>query len=110
MATVQGQTIPSVKVEAEQNGDVKQEDEDVDMPSPYMDDDADDETPDLDFKQAQQQLWISHVPKGLWEVWSKLSDDAEIELGTLRVEGPDANPTRVYFDSHLNGHTSTDVA
>ena len=105
MASLHDRPIPSVKVEAAREDAVKQEDEDVDMPSPYMDDDAEDETPDLDFKQAQQQLWISQVPRELWDIWSKLGDDAEIEIGTLRVEGSDSNPSRVSLNPQTQANS-----
>ena len=108
MASLHDRPIPSVKVEAAQGNAVKQEDEDVDMPSPYVDDDAEDETPDLDFKRAQQQLWISQVPRELWDIWSKLGDDAEIEIGTLRVEGPDSNPSRASLRA-LRHRPNTDL-
>lgn len=55
----------------------------------------DEDTGDLDFSQAPQQLWTSHIPKTLWEALSKLQDEDEIEIGTIRVEGPETNPSRV---------------
>lgn len=69
----------------------------ADTPSPYMDDidDAMEEAGDLDFSHAQQQFWLGHLPRSLWEALSKVGDDAEIELGTIRVEGPEADPKRV---------------
>lgn len=96
MTSMPGSVIPQVKVE---NADVniKNEAMDVDMPSPYVDEDEDgfEDTGDLDFSQAQQQLWLSHIPRSLWEALSKLEDDDEIDLGTIRVEGPENNPHRV---------------
>jgi transcription initiation factor TFIIF subunit beta len=50
---------------------------------------------DLDFSQAQQQLWLSHIPRSLWETWSSISDDEEIDIGTIRVEGMETDPRRV---------------
>jgi transcription initiation factor TFIIF subunit beta len=90
-----GTIVPQVKIE---NADtsVKTEAMDVDMPSPYADEGDDfEDAGDLDFSQAQQQLWLSHVPRSLWEALSKLEDDDEIDLGTVRVEGPEDNPQRV---------------
>lgn len=96
MAAMPGTVIPQVKVE---NADVnvKSEAMDLDMPSPYVDEDedADEDAGDLDFSQAQQQLWLSHLPRSLWEALSKLEDDDEIDLGSIRVEGPEDNPKRV---------------
>jgi len=96
MATLQGSGIPKVKVESVPDQIIKPEPTD-DTPSPYVDDDEDmyEDTGDLDFSQAQQQLWLSHIPKSLWEVLSNLNDEDEIEIGTIRVEGPESNPSRV---------------
>lgn len=89
--------IPQVKVDHVSDVNIKDEAGDVDMPSPYADDDEDgfEDAGDLDFSQAQQQLWLSHVPRSLWEALSKLNEDDEIDLGRIRVEGPDDQPTRV---------------
>ena len=96
MATLQGSTIPRVKLEPAADPAIKPEPVD-DSPSPYVDDDDDmyEDTGDLDFSQAQQQLWLTTIPKSLWEAVSKLQDDDEIEIGTIRVEGPETNPSRV---------------
>ncbi|KIW95232.1 uncharacterized protein Z519_03816 [Cladophialophora bantiana CBS 173.52] len=96
MATLQGAGIPRVKLEPAPDENVKLEPMD-DTPSPYVDEDDDiyEDAGDLDFSQAQQQLWLSHIPRTLWETLSKLQDDDEIEIGKIRVEGPESNPSRV---------------
>ncbi|KAK4943877.1 hypothetical protein LTR10_016593 [Elasticomyces elasticus] len=98
MATLQGSSMPRVKLESlpDANVDIKPEPMD-DSPSPYMDEDDDmyEDTGDTDFSQSQQQLWLSHIPRQLWETLSRLQDDDEIEIGTIRVEGPETNPSRV---------------
>ena len=96
MTTLQGAGIPRVKLESVPDQPIKPEPMD-DTPSPYVDEDDDmyEDTGDLDFSQAQQQLWLSHIPRTLWETLSKLQDDDEIEIGTIRVEGPETNPSRV---------------
>ena len=50
------------------------------------DDDIYEDAGDLEFNTnpAWQALYLARVPKGVWEAWSKLDDDAEIELGTIR--------------------------
>jgi transcription initiation factor TFIIF subunit beta len=61
-----------------------------------MDEDDDPlEAADLDFSNAQQQLWLTQIPRFLWETWSTIGLDEEIEIGTVRVEGPEQNPQRV---------------
>jgi hypothetical protein len=107
MATFQNQGLPRVKVEGVQDGPIKAEPADVDMPSPYMDGDDDelDEGGDLDFGYAQRQLWLTQIPKRLWESLEEVKGqgpDDEIEIGTLRVEGPENNPSRVCL--HRQGH------
>jgi transcription initiation factor TFIIF subunit beta len=56
------------------------------------DEDIYEDTGDLDFSHAGQNVWLTRVPKVLWEHWSKLDDDEEIRIGTVRVEG---NPTDI---------------
>ncbi|BAE55639.1 unnamed protein product [Aspergillus oryzae RIB40] len=43
---------------------------------------------DLDFSNASQSVWLSRIPRTLWEHWSNLDDDEEIQIGTVRIEGP----------------------
>jgi transcription initiation factor TFIIF subunit beta len=91
-----GATIPTVKVDHVPSPHIKAE-LGENTPSPYMDEDDvyEEDAGDLDFSQAQQQLWLSHIPRSLWEMWSSLSDDEEIEIGTIRVEGTEKEPQRV---------------
>lgn len=91
-----GTPIPTLKVEQVPSPNIKIEPGDT-APSPYMDEDDlyEEDAGDLDFSQAQQQLWLSHVPRSLWEALSTLREDEEIEIGTIRVEGPDSDPQRV---------------
>ena len=94
MATLQG-GIPRVKLESAPDENIKPEP--LDTPSPFADEDEDmyEDAGDLDFSQAQQQIWLSHIPRTLWEKLSKLQDDDEIEIGRIRVEGSESNPSRV---------------
>lgn len=91
--------IPTVKVEAM---DSRINMEDTPSPSDVGMEDADlvEEEEDLDFSRAQQPLWLSKLPKYLWETLAKISDNDEIELGTIRVEGTLENPTRVSLKLH----------
>ncbi|RMD40937.1 hypothetical protein DV735_g4181, partial [Chaetothyriales sp. CBS 134920] len=93
MAALSSGPVPIVKVEDDVVKDEPMEDDAV----PYMDD-PDDEGGDLDFTGAKQEVWLGHVPRTLWGVLSKLGtidDDDEIEIGTIRVEGPESRPQRV---------------
>lgn len=55
-------------------------------PMGFADEDIYEDTHDLEFNSDEpyQKLYLARVPKYLWEEWSKLDDDAEINLGTVR--------------------------
>jgi transcription initiation factor TFIIF subunit beta len=55
-------------------------------PGPLPDEDIYEDAGDLEFNgdSAWQSLYLARVPKGVWEAWSKLDDDAEIQLGIVR--------------------------
>ncbi|KAL8820345.1 MAG: hypothetical protein Q9223_001425 [Gallowayella weberi] len=56
-------------------------------PAAHSDDDIYEDAGDLDFSRATQSLYLTRIPKYLWESWSTLDDDEEIQIGTVRVEG-----------------------
>jgi hypothetical protein len=95
MATLQGSSIPKVKLEGPPDTTIKHEPTDTPSPFPNEDDDMYEDAGDVDFSQVQQQIWLSHVPRTLWEKLSTLQDDDEIEIGRVRVEGPETSPSRV---------------
>ncbi|KAL1965804.1 hypothetical protein VTN77DRAFT_5125 [Rasamsonia byssochlamydoides] len=66
------------------------------------DEDIYEDAGDLDFSQAGQNVWLTRIPKALWEHWSKLDDDEEIQIGTIRVEGDPTDIKRVSL--RLNEH------
>lgn len=83
---------------------VPQVKQDPDAGTPYIKTDPDDkdavladiddedlyeDAGDLDFTNAAQSVWLSRLPRSLWEYWSKLGDDddEEIQIGTVRIEG-----------------------
>ncbi|KAL1988997.1 hypothetical protein VTN96DRAFT_5760 [Rasamsonia emersonii] len=66
------------------------------------DEDIYEDAGDLDFSQAGQNVWLTRIPKSLWEHWSKLDDDEEIQIGTIRVEGDPTDIKRVSL--RLNEH------
>lgn len=93
MATLNG-GLPSVKAEDASSMVIKDEPVE-DALSPYMEEDIYEDAGDLDFTNAQKRVWLSHIPRALWETLSTLEGDDEIEIGTLRVEGPESQPSRV---------------
>ena len=86
-----GVSIPAMKLESAPSPEVKLE------PANAHSDEEDvyEDEGDLDFTNAQQQHWLSRVPKSLWEVLAKMPEDGEIEIGTVRVEGDVIDPRRV---------------
>ncbi|KAI4233456.1 MAG: hypothetical protein L6R40_007053 [Gallowayella cf. fulva] len=56
-------------------------------PAAHSDDDLYEDAGDLDFSRTAQGLYLTRIPKYLWESWSTLDDEEEIQIGTVRVEG-----------------------
>ena len=62
---------------------------DPDAGSPMMED-IEDESADLEFFDKLPQadmfnkMYLARLPPYVWEAWSKLDDDAEIEIGRIR--------------------------
>ncbi|KAL8798003.1 MAG: hypothetical protein Q9182_007033 [Xanthomendoza sp. 2 TL-2023] len=56
-------------------------------PAAHSDDDIYEDAGDLDFSRIIQNLYLTRIPKYLWESWSTLDDNEEIQIGTVRVEG-----------------------
>ena len=98
MTTLNGASRPSVKLEADHisfNVDESRVKQDPDLigtsPAALSDDDIYEDAGDLDFNSAHQGVWLTRLPKFLWENWSKIDDDEEIQLGTIRIESPPGN-------------------
>ena len=92
---------PSIKVEGAgpQNGQgpaIKPDPESVGVsPAGLGEEDIYEDAGDLDFTQANQAAYLTRLPKWLWEAWSKLDDEQEIQIGTIRVEGNSGDIKRV---------------
>ena len=102
MAPLYGTDSPAFKPEPSSqvtNGDqprMKPETESAPAsPSAHSDEDIYEDAGDLDFAGTTQGLYLTRIPKFLWETWAKLKDDDEIRLGTIRVEGSSEDPKRV---------------
>ncbi|KAK4243240.1 transcription initiation factor IIF, beta subunit-domain-containing protein [Corynascus novoguineensis] len=60
-----------------------------------------DETPDLEFydklpdADAYSRMYLTRLPNYVWEAWSKLDDDEEIEIGTIRQWMDETGKTRL---------------
>jgi transcription initiation factor TFIIF subunit beta len=67
-------------------------------PGAFSEDDIYEDAGDLEFNTDPkfQTLYLARVPKYIWDAWSKLDDDAEIQIGTIRqmqVTTPDGRQT-----------------
>jgi hypothetical protein len=70
-------------------------------PAPF-DDDIYEDAGDLEFNTdpAFRKLYLARVPRYVWEAWSKLDEDAEIQIGTIRIEttpNPDGGNPKVCY-------------
>ncbi|PNH47686.1 hypothetical protein VD0004_g716 [Verticillium dahliae] len=84
--------------------------------TPLEDDDLYEDAGDLEFYDASgasgtfSQAYLAKVPKEIWDAWSNLPEDAEIEVGTMRqwdVIRPDGGVDhrfRMLLNSELAGH------
>lgn len=55
-------------------------------PAAFNDEDIYEDAGDLEFNPDPefQKLYLARVPRYVWEAWTKLDDDAEIHIGTIR--------------------------
>ena len=91
MTSAYGSDVPSIKVENPTNDQTPHIKPEVDSlgasPAAHTDDDVYEDAGDLEFAGADQGLYLTRIPKFLWERWSQLDDNQEITIGTVRVEG-----------------------
>ena len=102
MSAWDGASIPTMKVENVPSPQIKEEAPDASLSPHLEEDDVYEDAGDLDFSHAQQQFWLSRIPKSLWEAWANMPEDGEIEIGTIRVEGDTNDPKRVRLDLRSN--------
>ena len=85
---------PAIKVEGAetQNGQgppIKRESGSAAASPAGLEEDIYEDAGDLDFSHADQAAYLTRLPKWLWDAWSKLDDDAEVQIGMVRMEsGP----------------------
>lgn len=65
--------------------------------SVISDEDVYEDAGDLDYTGSTQALMLTRIPKFLWESWTQLGDDDEIQIGTIRYEGDPEDPKRVCY-------------
>ena len=64
-------------------------------PGAQTDEDIYEDAGDIDFSGAIQGIYLTRIPRFLWENWSKIDDDQEIQLGTMRIEETAGDVKRV---------------
>ena len=90
-----------MKVERLPSPRIKAEADDL-ASSPYLEeDDVYEDAGDLDFTNAQQQIWLNHIPASLWEALSTIADDDELDIGTIRMELQGSDTKRVKHNDVL---------
>jgi hypothetical protein len=67
----------------------------LDAVSNTVEEDIYEDAGDLDFQDASQAIFLTRLPKFVWKDWLQLADDVEMQVGTVRVEGPLEKPQRV---------------
>ncbi|KAK2784856.1 hypothetical protein FQN53_008189 [Emmonsiellopsis sp. PD_33] len=95
MASTPGLGGQRVKPESNSMPIIKTEPDSNQGSGMLSDEDIYEDTGDLDFANAMQDVWLTRIPKMLWENWSRLEDDEEIQIGTVRVEGGPTDIKRV---------------
>ncbi|KAG8530839.1 uncharacterized protein KY384_004196 [Bacidia gigantensis] len=100
MASSFGGDIPRIKVESgAHNGQGAQIKRDPDAsgnsPGGYAEEDIYEDAGDLDFADSGQNVFLARLPKFLWESWSHLDDDEEVQIGRIRIEGQPGDIKRV---------------
>ena len=70
-------------------------------PGAQADEDLYEDAGDLDFSGAIQNIYLTRIPRYLWDDWSKLDNDQEIQIGTVRMEGTGGDIKRVRLDLSL---------
>ena len=107
MTTTYAPDVPSLTVENPMNGQTSLIKPDPDSigasPSAHTDDDLYEDAGDLEFAGSDQGLYLTRLPKFLWERWSLLDDNQEVTIGTVRVEGGPESIKRVRHSSSTLG-------
>ena len=100
MTTAYSSEVLDIKVENPMNGQTPHIEPDPDSvgasPTAHTDDGLYEDAGDLEFADADQGLYLTRVPKFLWERWSQLDDNQEVTIGTVKVESGPENIKRVY--------------
>lgn len=89
---------------------IKLEGQPLEEPTSVLsDEDLYEDAGDLDYAGSTQALILTRIPKFLWESWTQLGDDDEIQIGTIRYEGDPEDPKRVCYPADTSMRTKSVV-
>ena len=63
----------------------------------FMDDDEDEDTGELHIPSSLRGIWLTWIPKMLWDSWASIDEDEEIQVGLVRVWSPAGSERKVCF-------------
>lgn len=89
---------PQIKPDSDSTPTIKEEpDTKEGVAGILSDEDIYEDTGDLDLSDSSKNVWLTRIPRDLWENWAAMDDDEEVQIGTVRVEGPPEDVKRVRF-------------
>ncbi|KAL2352334.1 transcription initiation factor IIF, beta subunit family protein [Cryomyces antarcticus] len=100
-------TLNGVKME---DAPLIKPDPEISSPTTVMDEDQYEDTGELqlfDPNDVTSGVWLTKIPKYLWEAWSTMEDDEQIQIGKLRVWGstePGKEKMKIILEPNLPGH------
>lgn len=87
--------MSSIKRELDNAPSIKVDPDIKDSPMTGVSDELDEDAGDLDFSNSAQSVWLSRIPRALWENWNSIDEDEEVQIGTIRIEGTPDDTKRV---------------
>ena len=73
---------------------VKQESISIDSAA-LMNDDEEEDTGELNIPSSLRGIWLTWIPRMLWDSWASLNEDEEIQVGLVRVWSPVGSERKV---------------
>lgn len=76
--------MPPVKMETDSASTIKPDPDSTQEPQPMDEDDAFEDTGELELPAQPHKVWLLRVPKVLHKAWDVVNEDQEVQLGVLR--------------------------
>ena len=61
-----------------------------------LDDDEDEDTGELHIPSSLRGIWLTWIPRMLWDSWANFQEDEEIQIGLVRVWSPVGSERKVF--------------